>query len=100
MVPVGSRTQISTNCCMEVGTSRTAVGALLFAALNAADPRAADLFIELVRRGPGAPVALARGDDAMLRAEIEHAFSLAFLAVAGFTGGGALLAWSMPVRRI
>jgi predicted MFS family arabinose efflux permease len=90
--------QFSRSMGAALGTA--AVGALLFAALNAADPRAADLFIELVRRGPGAPDALARGGDAMLRAEIEHAFSLAFLAVAGFTGCGALLAWSMPVRRI
>ena len=90
--------QFSRSMGAALGTA--AVGALLFAALNAADPRAADLFIELVRRGPGAPDALARGGDAMLRAEIEHAFSLAFLAVAAFTGCGALLAWSMPVRRI
>jgi hypothetical protein len=76
------------------------VGAVLFAALEAGDPRTAGLFVELVRLGPDALAGVPAVQHARVEAEIGRAFSLAFLTVAGFTGCGALLAWSLPVRRI
>jgi predicted MFS family arabinose efflux permease len=76
------------------------VGAVLFAALNLQDPGAAGLFGELVRRGPDALGGLPPTEQLRIEAEIARAFTLAFLTVAAFTGCGALLAWSLPARRI
>ena len=37
---------------------------------------------------------------AQIQAEIARAFRIAFTAVAVFAGCGAVLAWSIPLRRI
>lgn len=76
------------------------VGTVLFATLKLQGGGAADLFIEFVRLGPDALASIPAGQQMRMQADIANAFSIAFLTIAGFTGCGALLAWSMPVRRI
>jgi hypothetical protein len=38
--------------------------------------------------------------QAVVQSEIADAFRTAFLVISGFTGAGALLAMSIPLRRI
>ncbi|MDO9709089.1 MFS transporter [Paracraurococcus lichenis] len=76
------------------------VGAVLFATLTLQGGGAAALFVDLIRLGPDALAGVPAAQQAQLQAGIAQAFSLAFLVVAAFTGCGALLAWSMPLRRI
>jgi hypothetical protein len=54
----------------------------------------------MIDRGPDAIAALAPAHQAIVQAEIGQAFRAAFLTVATFTGIGAWLAWSMPLRRV
>jgi hypothetical protein len=81
-----------------VGTA--VVGAVLFATLAALDPDTAGLFARIVQQGPGALSGLAANRVVAVQAEIGRAFQAAFLTIAGFAGLGAVLAWSIPVRRI
>ena len=76
------------------------VGAVLFAVLSATDRSTALLFAEMVERGPVAMAALDTAHQAAVAAEIRDAFRSAFLAIAGFTGLGLLMAWTIPVRRM
>jgi EmrB/QacA subfamily drug resistance transporter len=75
-------------------------GAVLFGALSAADADTAHLFGALVEAGPRALAGLAPARVAMVQAEIADAFRAAFVAIALFAATGAMLAWSLPVRRI
>jgi EmrB/QacA subfamily drug resistance transporter len=77
-----------------------AVATVLFAVLVATDKETAALFGALVEQGAGVLSALPAGRQAMVRSEIAEAFRAAFLVIAGFTGLGALLAASIPLRRI
>ncbi len=77
-----------------------AVAAVLFSVLAASDRETASLFGTLIDRGPDALAALAPARQAVVQAEIGEAFRAAFLTVAAFTGVGAWLAWSMPLRRV
>jgi predicted MFS family arabinose efflux permease len=76
------------------------VAAVLFSVLAATDREAATLFGAMIDRGPDAIAALAPARQAAVQGEIGQAFRAAFLAVAAFTGIGAWLAWSMPLRRV
>ena len=76
------------------------VAAVLFSVLAATDPDTARLFAVMVQRGPSAMASLEPTRQAAVQVEIAEAFQAAFLAMAGFTGLGLLLAWSIPVRRI
>ncbi len=76
------------------------VGAVLFAVLSRADRGTATLFAEMVERGPVAMAGLDGVRRAVVSAEIRDAFRSAFLAIAGFTGLGLLMAWTIPVRKM
>lgn len=76
------------------------VGAVLFATLAAHDPALARLFAAVVERGPAALSGLATSQQAALAAEVAGAFRAAFLTVAAFGVAGAVLAWTLPARRV
>jgi MFS family permease len=90
--------QFSRSVGAALGTAT--VGAVLFAALSAIDPHTATMFADLVERGPTVLASQTADQAAVIQAEIAHAFRIAFSAVAVFAGCGAVLAWSIPVRRI
>jgi hypothetical protein len=77
-----------------------AVAPVLFSVLAAGDRETASLFGSLIDHGPDALAALPPARQAVVQAEIGEAFRAAFLTVAAFTGVGAWLAWSMPLRRV
>jgi EmrB/QacA subfamily drug resistance transporter len=77
-----------------------AVAAVLFSVLAATDRETASLFGTMIDQGPNAIAALAPVRQAAVQAEIGEAFRAAFVTVAAFTGIGAWLAWSMPLRRV
>ena len=76
------------------------VGAVLFAVLSWTDRGTAALFAEMVERGPVAMAGLDAAHRAVASAEIRDAFRSAFLAIAGFTGLGLIMAWTIPVRKV
>jgi MFS family permease len=77
-----------------------AVAAILFSVLTATDRETASLFGTMIDRGPDAIAALAPARGVVVQAEIGNAFRAAFVTVAAFTGLGACLAWSIPLRRV
>ncbi|MDT7951534.1 MAG: MDR family MFS transporter [Acetobacteraceae bacterium] len=76
------------------------VGAVLFAVLAAHDPVIATLFADIVERGPGILATVTPQQRVDLSADIIGAFRAAFLTVGSFSAVAALLAWSLPARRI
>ena len=76
------------------------VATILFSILAARDKEMATLLGSLIDRGPDAIAALAPARQAIVQADIGQAFRAAFLTIAAFTGIGAWLAWSMPLRRL
>ncbi|RAI58845.1 MFS transporter [Roseicella frigidaeris] len=76
------------------------VGTVLFATLTLQGGGAAAFFVDVIRHGSESLAGIPPETQAQMQADIARAFSYAFLTVAGFTGCGALLAWSMPARRI
>lgn len=76
------------------------VGAVLFAALAAQDPVIAALFADIVERGPAVLNTVSPELRSSLSADIVGAFRAAFLTIAGFSVIAAVLAWSLPARRI
>ena len=76
------------------------VGAVLFAALAAQDPVIADLFARVVQEGPAVLGGVSAELRSMLAADIVGAFRAAFLTIAAFSMIAAVLAWTMPARRI
>jgi EmrB/QacA subfamily drug resistance transporter len=77
-----------------------AVAAVLFAVLSATDKETAALFAAMMEQGAGVLSALPAARQAIVQTEIAEAFRAAFLVVAAFTGAGAVLAISIPLRRI
>ena len=77
-----------------------AVAAILFSILTATNRTTATLFGTIIEQGPEAIAALDPARQAMVHAEIGDAFHAAFLTIATFTGCGAVLAWSLPLRRL
>jgi EmrB/QacA subfamily drug resistance transporter len=90
--------QFSRSVGAAIGTA--AVAAVLFSVLAASDPETASLFGSMIDRGPAAIAALPAARQSVIGAEIGEAFRAAFVTVAAFTGIGAWLAWSMPLRRV
>ena len=76
------------------------VAAILFSILTATDRDTATLFGTIIERGPETIATLAPARQAIVHAQIGDAFRAAFLTIAAFTGAGALLAWSLPLRRV
>ncbi len=77
-----------------------AVAAVLFSVLAASDSETASLFGSMIDYGPDAIAMLAPARQAVVQGEIGEAFRAAFVTVAAFTGIGAWLAFSMPLRRV
>ena len=92
----------SVQFCRSIGAAlgTATVGAVLFAVLAWRDPGVASVFAELVERGPALLDTLPAGQREAVAAEIAGAFRAAFLAIAGFSLAGLLLAWTLPLRRI
>ncbi len=90
--------QFSRSIGAAVGTA--VVGAVLFAALAATDPEAASLFGRIIQQGQTALAGIPPDRVAVIQAEITGAFRAAFLAIAAFAAMAAVMAWSIPLRRI
>jgi MFS family permease len=76
------------------------VSAVLFSILSATATDLAKQFGTIVEQGPNARIALEPARQAVATVEIGNAFRAAFLTIAGFTGLGVWLAWSIPLRRL
>jgi len=90
--------QFSRSIGSAIGAALT--GAVLFGMLAARDPDTAKLFGNLVELGPQALAGLSPERIDVVRTEISEAFQAAFASIALFAAMGAVLAWSLPVRRI
>jgi EmrB/QacA subfamily drug resistance transporter len=77
-----------------------AVAAVLFSVLAGSDRETAMLFGSIIDQGPQALAALPPVRQVIVQSEISEAFRTAFASIAAFTGIGACLAWSMPLRRL
>ena len=77
-----------------------AMASVLFAMLAATDRETAALFGAMMEQGASVLSSLTPARQAVVQAEIAEAFRAAFLVIAGFAGAGALLAMSIPLRRI
>jgi EmrB/QacA subfamily drug resistance transporter len=76
------------------------VAAILFSILAATNRDTANLFGAIIERGPEAIAALAPAQRALIEGQIGNAFTAAFITIAAFTGAGAWLAWTLPLRRL
>ena len=90
--------QLSRSIGAAVGTAL--VGTVLFASVALRDPDATTVFGALIQQGPDALRGLPSERQAMILAEVTSAFRNAFLTIAAFAGIGALLAWTIPSRRL
>jgi len=68
--------------------------------LSATDRTTASLFDSIIAHGPEVIASLAPGRQDVIHAQIGEAFRAAFLTIAGFTCAGAVLAWTLPLRRL
>ena len=75
-------------------------GAVLFAMIALSDPVTANLFSRVVEAGPAALSGLPPARLARVQAEIAGAFRAAFLTIACFPLTSAIMAWTMPLRRL
>ncbi len=82
------------------GLGTALVGTVLFGTLTATDTDAAHLFSMLVEEGAKALDGLPAARIGQVQIEVAHAFRAAFVAIAVFPLLGAVMAWTMPVRRI
>jgi hypothetical protein len=60
----------------------------------------ADAFADAVRHGPAVLASLPEAQRAVAEADIANSFSAAFLAIAAFAVVNAVLAWTLPLRRL
>ncbi|MDP2621421.1 MAG: hypothetical protein Q8P46_14825 [Hyphomicrobiales bacterium] len=77
-----------------------AVGVVLFAALAVESTQTAELFGEILRRGPELLQTLPAAERTAVEADIGAAFRAAFLTIASFPALATFLAWTIPLRRI
>jgi hypothetical protein len=90
--------QLSRSVGASFGTA--AIGMILFVTLAIIDPDGARLFGAMVEQGASAAEALAPERRLIVQTEISGAFRAAFLTIASFTAGAALLALTNPARRL
>jgi EmrB/QacA subfamily drug resistance transporter len=76
------------------------VGAVLFSAIALNDLDSARLFSHFLESGPHILESLSGPHKSSFQADVRNAFGSAFLAVAAFSGIGAIMAWLIPLRRI
>lgn len=89
--------QLSRSVGSAIGVT-VAVG-VLFAMLGR-DPDTADVFADAVRHGPAALASLPEATRAAAAGRIADGFSAAFVAIATFAALNAVLAWTLPLRRL
>jgi EmrB/QacA subfamily drug resistance transporter len=89
--------QLSRSVGSAVGV--TVVVGALFAILGQ-DGASGAVFADMVRHGPVALATLPDTMRATTAARIDTGFSVAFMAVAAFAVMNALLAWTLPLRRL
>jgi MFS family permease len=76
------------------------VSMLLFSSVAAINADAAAHFAELLARGPAALDGLDPAARQAALAALAQSFGRMFLLIAAYSGAGALLAWSIPSRRV
>ena len=76
------------------------VGGALFGSLALADPKVLQLFMSAMRADIAVIDALPAAGMTLVKAEIAHAFSVAFLTIAAFVAAAIGLAWSHPERNL
>lgn len=76
------------------------VGAILFATLGFSDPEALRIFKAAVQEGSSAFGTLSSQQQMLIRAEMGHAFGVAFSSITIFLIVALGLAWSHPERRL
>jgi EmrB/QacA subfamily drug resistance transporter len=76
------------------------VATVLFGVLAATDKETAALFGTILEQGSSVLSSLPPDRQAIIATEVAAAFRTAFLVIATFAGAGALLASSIPLRRI
>ena len=91
---VGS-VQLSRSVGAAAGTAL--VGTVLFASISLADAETGRVFAQLIEDRQGSMAAVS---GQAVHADIARAFRAAFLAIAAFAACGAVLAWSIPARRL
>ncbi len=90
--------QFSRSVGSAVGAALT--GAVLFAMIALSDPVTAHLFTRVVEAGPAALSGLPPARLAAVKGEFTGAFRAAFLTIACFPAISAVMAWTMPLRRL
>ena len=90
--------QFSRSIGAALGTA--SVGAVLFAILALHDRAVAEVFADIVQRGPDIMATLEPARRALVGTEIAGAFRAAFGTIATFAAIALVLAWTLPVRRI
>ncbi|KAB0680425.1 MFS transporter [Aureimonas leprariae] len=76
------------------------VGTVLFATLAATSPEASAGFARILEGGPGTLATLGAAERQAIREGLDLAFRNAFLCTAVFSGFAAILAWTLPIRRL
>jgi predicted MFS family arabinose efflux permease len=76
------------------------VGLVLFGALSVIDPDLAGRFNAMLASGPAALADLGEAAQHAAQHGVALAFRAAFLCISGIALGGAIFAWSIPLRRI
>lgn len=89
--------QLSRSLGAALGTAT--VGAVLFATMTLKDPEAAGLFASILQQ-PDVLASLPEARQAVIRSDIADAFQAAFFTIAAFAAAAAVLAWTIPLRRI
>ncbi len=96
---VSGMIQLSRSLGAAVGTTLTAIG--LFTAVAALEPGMIGRLNAIMQNTDMAVEALGGGQGAVqARHILSNAFTYVFLVIAAFSAGGALLAWSVPRRKI
>ncbi|MDR3436117.1 MDR family MFS transporter [Telmatospirillum sp.] len=92
----------SVNFSRSVGAAfgTTIVSTLLFSLLSSKDPRAAQFFAALVEQGPAVLDHVAPALRRAVLETVDASFRIVFLLIAAYVALGAILAWSVPSRRL
>ncbi len=90
--------QLSRSLGAAAGTAL--IGAVLFAALALGDPQTASLFGRIIARSAPVEGALSPLQHGTAGTEIALAFRASFSMIAAFAAIGAVLAWTIPARRL
>ena len=90
--------QFSRSLGAALGTAT--VGAILFAVLTTIDPHATAIFARLFQATSDPLKSLDAVTIATIKDDIRFAFRICFLSVAFFATCAAMLAWTIPLRRI